>query len=290
MTIDLLAGCWTTAGNAGPSLGNEISPNGLVERIEITSAAGFCGMGFVLADLSRAREEIGLPNLRKILEINGIKHVEVEFLSDWWTSGADRAVSDQTRKFLFEAAMVLGAHHVKVGADYRMTSFDLDQMAEQFSILATEAAEVGTKIAIEFMPFSNVPDLKTGLALVNTASHPAGGLMIDIWHVQRSNTTYAELACVPLERVIGVEVNDASAAQIGDSFEDTIMRRVPCGLGQFDIKGFIETLWNIGWRGPWGVEIIGEEFRNRPISEAIPEAFNSTMREFQTLRNVSGLQ
>ena len=48
---DLLATCWTTAGDAAPLRGDERSPLPLRERVEAAAAAGFRGIGLLHIDL-----------------------------------------------------------------------------------------------------------------------------------------------------------------------------------------------------------------------------------------------
>ena len=68
-----------------------------------------------------------------------------------------------------------------------------------------------------------------------------------------------------------------------DLFHDTIHHRVLCGSGTFDVIGFIETLQQIGFPGPWGVEIISEAHRRRPLQEALVDAHRTTMALFDSL-------
>jgi sugar phosphate isomerase/epimerase len=83
--------------------------------------------------------------------------------------------------------------------------------------------------------------------------------------------------------VFVVELNDAPAPQSDDLFQDTIQHRVLCGSGTFDVKGFIETLQQIGFAGPWGVLILSEAHRGRPRHEALVDAHRTTMALFRSL-------
>ena len=56
----------------------------------------------------------------------------------------------------------------------------------------------------------------------------------------------------------------ADADQIGTLFEDTVHRRRLCGEGTFDLPGIIVALRTAGWHGPWGVEILSDEYRETP--------------------------
>ena len=51
--------------------------------------------------------------------------------------------------------------------------------------LADQAAERGTRIAIETMPFSAIATVPMGAEIVAAADHSAVGLLIDAWHVFR---------------------------------------------------------------------------------------------------------
>jgi sugar phosphate isomerase/epimerase len=278
-TDDLIASCWTTAGDAAPLRGAELSPHSLIERAGAASDAGFRGFGLLYADLVAAREQHGYREMRSIFEDHGLVHIELEFLGDWWTSGPRRAASDAVRRELLDAAEALGARHIKVGPDLGREPWDPDHWTSEFAQLAEDAEEAGTKVALEFLPMANLANLRDGLRVVQGADHPAGGLAIDIWHVERSGTPRSELAQVPLRYVTAVELDDAAPQPVESLWEDTIDKRRLCGDGAFDLQGFISTMRDIGWTGPWGVEILSEEHRRRPISEAVADAYRTATHQ-----------
>ena len=140
-------------------------------------------------------------------------------------------------------------------------------------MLAEDARQAGTRVGLEFLPWSNIRTVHDGLRLVGEAGHDAGGLIIDVWHTERAGTPPAELAAVPLRHIVGVELSDADADQVGTLFEDTANRRRLCGEGSFDLQGCIRALRAAGWTGPWGVEILSEAFRRLPVREAVAAAF-----------------
>jgi sugar phosphate isomerase/epimerase len=273
---DLIASCWTTAGDAAPLRGDEISPHALPDRIRAASAAGFRGFGLLYADLVVCRQRYGFPGMRAMFEDAGLVHIELEFLGDWWTDGPRRAVSDVVRRELLSAAEALGARHIKVGPDLSAAPYDEDHWAAEFNRLAGEAQEAGTRVALEFLPMANIRNLQDGLRLVTKADHPAGGLLIDVWHVERSGTPLSEVATVPLKRIVAVEIDDADAEPLPSLWDDTIHRRRLPGDGDFDLTGFIRTLRAVGWTGPWGVEMISEEYRTTPLEEAVAAAYRAT--------------
>ena len=92
-TPQLLATCWTTAGDAVPLPGRDDSPIPLPTRIQEAARAGFTGFGVVHNDLETYLRDNDLETLRRVFEDNGITAVELEFLTDWWKVGAERAPS-----------------------------------------------------------------------------------------------------------------------------------------------------------------------------------------------------
>ena len=110
MPTELLATCWTHAGDALPVPGRHLSPLDLRVRAEAVSAAGFTGIGFTIDDLEAARATYGVADVRRICDDLGLAHREVELLEDWWTSGARREGSDRKRRALLRAAETLGSH------------------------------------------------------------------------------------------------------------------------------------------------------------------------------------
>jgi sugar phosphate isomerase/epimerase len=278
---ELLATCWTTAGDAAPSREDWRSPVPLRERIEAAAAAGFTGFGVLAIDVAVAEREHGWSGIRTMLADNGIVHLELEGLPDWWSGGPERVRSDELRRFLLAAAEALGARHLKVTPDISGAPWEPGHWAAEFARLAAQAADAGARLGIEFLPWSNIRTVHDGLRLVEDAGHPAGGIVVDVWHVERARTPVHELAALPLHRIVGVELNDADGEVVGTLFEDTVDRRRYCGEGSFDLAGIITALRAAGWSGPWGVEILSSEHRQLDVRQAAARAATTTRRLFE---------
>lgn len=274
-TDELMATCWTSAGDAASDRPDLRSPLPLRERVEAASYAGFSGFGLLSDDLPAALAAYGLGGIRAMLADNGIVHLELEGIPRWWDERAQREESGRVRHLVLDAAEALGARHLKVTPDGDGGPWDRGLWAARFAELAAQAQGVGARLGIEFFPWSNIKTLGDGLRLVEDAGHEAGGVIIDTWHVSRAHTPAADLATVPLHRIVGVELNDADEDVVGTLFEDTVHRRRYCGEGTFDLTGMITALRDAGWRGPWGVEILSGEHRLAPVGQALARAAES---------------
>ena len=93
----LIATCWTTAGDVRPDRPDNLGRFPLEQRIEAAARAGYAGTGFWLGDLL-AWEESGRDygSLRRLLTDAGQQIVELEFLADWFATGERREGSDAT--------------------------------------------------------------------------------------------------------------------------------------------------------------------------------------------------
>lgn len=277
---DLIASTWTTAGDAAPGRGDETSPHTLRTRIEAAAQAGFRGFGLLHADLVVAREQYGLSEVRAMFEAHGLIHVELEFLLDWWTTGSRRAASDATRRDLLEAAETLGATHIKAGPELGTTGFDQTLWAKEFAALATEAANVGARVSLEFLPMCNVRTLDDALAIVREAAHDNGGVLIDLWHAARSGLSLDELAAVPARDIAAIELDDVDRTPWPSLWDETIDGRLLPGQGAYDVPGFIRAVRATGWSGAWGLEMLSAIERQRPIQDAAADAWRAAVTQF----------
>src|SRR5208282_3267785 len=142
--VELLASYWTIAGGAQPHTDRDWSPLDFKDRVAAAARAGFKGVGIWHTDLAHTLGERTLPEMKMILDDHGIQHLELEFLTDWFTDGDRRKQSDVTRAMLMTAAEALGARHIKVG-DFFKEPCPMARLVECFAGLCREAAERGTR-------------------------------------------------------------------------------------------------------------------------------------------------
>lgn len=278
--IELLAAYWTIAGDIYPMGPTEVSPYSFEDRMEAAGNAGFKGIGLVHNGMMDTVDKIGYPAMKAILEKNGIKHVELEFLVDWYHTGERRRQSDKARQELLEAAKALGARSIKIGPGIGEDTADIDLMVKEFTLLSQQAAEVGANVVLEIMPFSNVRTIETALAIVEGANQPNGGLLLDIWHLQRGGIDFNDITKIPARFIKSIELNDAHKYAIEPLWMDTIHKRVLPGDGTFDVPAFIKAVQAAGYEGPWGLEVLSDTHRKLPLEQMANRAYETTISQF----------
>jgi sugar phosphate isomerase/epimerase len=277
--VELLASYWTIAGGALPHTDKEYSPFDFQKRVEAAAEAGFKGMGIWHADLEHILERRSLKEMKRILDDNGIKHLELEFLADWFMEGEQKRQSDVRKKMLMTAAEALGARHIKVG-DFLRQKTPMPRLIESFAALCAEGSQHGTRIVFELMPFSMIDTLSDALEMVEGADAENGGIALDLWHIVKLGIPYEEVVSVPARYLLAVELNDGTFEAPWSLHEDTINHRRLCGEGEFDVKGFVERLQGAGYQGPWGIEVLSQELRQKTLHELTTRSFITTMAQF----------
>lgn len=291
---ELIAASWTQAGPTAPYAGRNWSPWTFERRVAGLRRAGFSGIGLVQEDLAYilANEAAGssreakLHWMREVLDREGLPIVELEFLTNWMFPAGDprRDFEQPMRALLLEAAPILGARHIKIGNfGVPVSAADL---RDRFREICDEAAPAGTRIGMEIFPIDpNAQTLDQALQWCGGVEN--GGLFLDIWHMSHAERIdFADIAALPVAEIVGVELNDGwlptPAEQAifngpdGLGFADITlnMRRLP-GQGNFDLQSFIRAVAQTGFRGPWGNEILSEEFRRLPMDVAYPRVVHA---------------
>ncbi len=278
--VELIASYWTLAGGGEPHTDKEYSTFDFKDRVEAAAKVGFKGVGIWHSDLYHILERRSLKEMKRILDDNGMKYVELEFLRDWFVDGELKKQSDIERKKLLEASQALNAKHVKVG-DFERKKTPMPKLIEAFGELCVEAGKYGATIGYELMPFGMLDTLADSLTMIEGAGAKNGGIIFDMWHVAKLGISYEELSRVPLKYIVGLEINDGTFTAPWSLHEDTINHRRFCGEGEFDVKGFLVAMEKTGYAGPCGIEVLSAELRTRPLEETVTRAYKTTMGQFR---------
>ena len=250
------------------------------ERVAAAADAGFAGIGLLTDDWA-AERDAGLTDadVRAILDDHGVELAEIEFLFDW-SAGPDEPgrveFAQQLQDKAWAMADAFGPRVVSVGelaGPDGLPPFDL--LVERFAVLCDRAAEHDLLVALEFMPWTGIPNVAVAAALVQASERPNAGLNVDAWHYFRSGADADTLATVG-DRVHMIQFDDADAEVVGELFEDTMLRRRYPGEGDLDLVALIQVLDAAGATAPISVELMAPEHEALPVAEAAQRAHDST--------------
>ncbi|MCB4821996.1 sugar phosphate isomerase/epimerase family protein [Roseicella aerolata] len=106
-----------------------------------------------------------------------------------------------------EAGARLGARHVLVAG------YDPEEarLTATFAAFCEAAAPFGLTGDLEFMPWTDVPDLVAAIRVVRRAAQPNGGILVDALHLDRSRSRVEDLATVPRDWLHYWQLCDAPA-------------------------------------------------------------------------------
>lgn len=274
--IELMNLYWTTAGIFPGEA--EISPHDFKDRVEAAAKAGFVGVGLWHADLEHCMLHRSLKEMRAILEDNGIKYLELEFLTDWFLDRSRKNESDSRKKRLLEASQALCAKHIKIG-DFYHPPCAMSRIIDSFGALCAEAEAYDATIGLEFMKYAAVSTLEDALKVVKAAGAKNGGLILDIVQVENIGIAFKDISRIPLEHLVCIELNDGALP--GSPLYDASRARRFCGEGDFDIMGFIRCIRRMGYKGPWAVEVFSKELAALSLNELNQRAYQSTIAQFE---------
>jgi sugar phosphate isomerase/epimerase len=259
----------------------------LPERAKAAQAAGYAGMSLWLADVMQARRD-GMTDadIRALFVDHGLEVAELDCLANWLpgtTAPPDLPfdVDDvmlATDHDFYAIAESIGGRSINA-AEIFGSPTELDAAVEAFVGVCDRAAEHGLLVHLEFLPWSAFPNLSSAWEVVRLADRPNGGVLVDTWHCARSDTTLADLMAIPGDRVLGVQLSDATAEPAYETItEETMRARLLPGEGVGHVIEFVRTLDRIGCQAPIGVEVFSDELAAMDPSEAARRVADATRR------------
>jgi sugar phosphate isomerase/epimerase len=227
------------------------------ERVRVAAEAGFAGIGLRAENYLDARAA-GLKDadLRAILDHHGIAVLEVEYLTGWGSVQTRDAAQRDKEQIVFHLARTFGVSQMNTGL---LEKVPRGEAIDGFARLCRRAGEL--TVALEFLPYGGVPDLKTAWQVVAEAGRPNSGLVIDCWHWNRGGVTAGQLAPVPAERILVVQLCDVRAEPMrpAPSREEALHHRLPPGRGYGHVDEILQILADKGVDGLVSVEVISDE-------------------------------
>lgn len=107
--------------------------------------------------------------------------------------------------------------------------------------------------------------------LIAEINRPQVGLVLDSWHWYHAGDTPADIAALPADAVVSVDLNDAPAGVPKNQMVDG-RRELPAATGVIDLRAFLGALESIGYHGPVRAEPFNEAVRQMAPAEAAQAA------------------
>lgn len=139
---------------------------------------------------------------------------------------------------VLDAAALIEAEMVVV------SGYDPDRarMQDFISAYASAAAERNLKLALEFLPRSEIRTLEQGLEIAVRTGRKNVGLVIDALHLARSGGVPADLRMVDPNRIFFTQLCDASEKDLGDGASPARQFRLYPGEGVLPLYELLDAL------------------------------------------------
>lgn len=176
-----------------------------------------------------------LARLQARMAATGVGVLDIEFL--WLRPETD------VRAFLpvIEIAARLGARALLVGG----ADPDRGRFLDRWRALCDLAAPYKVRPHLEFLPLSDIRTYADGVAVMQAAAHPNGGLAIDTLHFDRGGSVAADILPAHHGWMDYMQLCDGYAERPANEAE--LLRqaredRLPPGTGGIDLAGLLRAL------------------------------------------------
>ncbi|TCC50592.1 hypothetical protein E0H75_10300 [Kribbella capetownensis] len=212
------------------------------ELVEAAAEAGYRYVGLRMTRVTAQEPHYPLATdtglmraTRSRLAATGVDVLDVELAR----IGPEGRPRDYLR--FLEAGAELGARHVIT----QLPDPDFSRKADRFAELCNLAQPFGLTIDLEFPSWTETPDLAEAVRVLRAADQPNAGILVDLLHFARSDSSIAELRDLPPAWFHFAHLCDAPA-ETPSSQEGLIhtarFERLFPGEGGLDLNGVLSAL------------------------------------------------
>ena len=166
----------------------------------------------------------------------------------------------------FRAATALGASIVNV-THYMGRSLPVAVLADALGGVARRAAPLGLRLSVEFFPDSGLPDLHVAQAVIDACGEANTGLLLDVFHLDRSGGTVDDVRRLPPGAIAGIQLSDRRRPPQGTGHVPFGGRLVP-GEGELPLHELVEAALENSPEATLDIEVLDEELRNLSPDDA----------------------
>lgn len=236
--------------------------------VHAASSSGFTGIGLTVGQCVSALERgIGLDEIRRRVADAGLRVAELELIRL-----GDGGPVRHANSLVEDLSRTLNPDRVHVAA-----------FAGEHSRILAEFAAVcerlrPTPVAFEFMPYSQVTNVRQAVDLANSTGAANARVLLDVVHFFRSGGTPVEITGDLLEHIAAIQLSDVTDRHgVQLSREARHLRTYP-GRGTLDIVGFLDAIGAATTTLPAvSVEPISDALERLPLPVVAEEIMFSTV-------------
>jgi len=233
----------------------------LPEKLEAAAAIGFDGVEIFENDLLTYD---GSPeDVRAIADGLGLTITVFQPFRDFEAMAEpqrQRNLDRAERKF--DVMQALGTDLLLVCSNVNPATIDDPQCAAaDLAEMAERAQRRGLRVGYEALAWGrHVKRWRQAWNIVETANHPALGLIVDSFHTLALGDDPSGIAALPADKLFFVQLADAPELSMDVLSWSRHFRNFP-GQGQLPVAAFVRAVLACGYRGPLSLEIFNDEFR-----------------------------
>jgi sugar phosphate isomerase/epimerase len=152
-------------------------------------------------------------------------------------------------------------------APFRGRPVPRDCMARGIAELAARSRPHGLSLAIEFIPDTGIPDLRTAAAIIGLCGASNVGILLDVWHFARSGGTTADIEALPRDALLGVQLCDRRIGAEAGPYIPMSNRLLP-GEGDLPVAGILDAALRNSPSAIVSLEVFSQELADLPSVHA----------------------
>lgn len=248
------------------------------DRVAAAKKAGYDGIGLRAETYVDALNE-GLfdEDILAILKKYDMKVTEVEYIVQW---AEDNRSYEQKYKeqMCFHMCGLFDVKHINCGL---MENYSVEHTARKLKELCHRAGKL--VIGVEPMPYSGIPDMAKGWAVVKASGCENAKLICDTWHWVRANqpVDLSVMADIPADKIVSIQINDVWDRPYAKSIlrDESMHDRLAPGTGIGCTAAFVKMIREKGIEPlAVGVEVISDAILAKGIEEAAKHTFDNTKK------------
>ncbi|AJH01626.1 sugar phosphate isomerase/epimerase family protein [Clostridium beijerinckii] len=248
------------------------------ERVKAAKEAGYEGIGLRAETYVDALNE-GLfdSDILDILKKYDMKVTEVEYITLWAEN--NRSYEQKYKEQIcFHMCELFNVQHINIGL---METYSVEHTAQKLKELCQRAGKY--VIGVEPMPYSGIPDVKKGWAVVEASGCDNAKLILDTWHWARANqeNDIKLLEGIPADKIVSIQINDVYERPYAKSIlrDESMHDRLAPGTGINVTEGFVRMIKEKGIKPACiGVEVISDAILAKGVAEAAKHTYDNTIK------------